>query len=173
VLVASLDVAGAPQITAPAGWTLVRTDTAPGSFVQATYWHLAGASDPASFTWAFSSSQLAVGSMLAYSGVDPANPVDASNGQANASSTSIVAPSVDASAAGSMLVMLAGVASNGSVTPPTGMTERVEASAGRSDKVTGEASDASVGAGSTGPRTATASRAGANIGQLIVLRKAP
>jgi hypothetical protein len=173
VLVASLDVAGAPQITAPAGWTLVRTDTAPSSFVQATYWHLAGASDPASFTWAFSSSQLAVGSMLAYSGVDPANPVDASNGQANASSTSIVAPSVDASAAGSMLVMLAGVASNGSVTPPTGMTERVEASAGRSDKVTGEASDASVGAGSTGPRTATASRAGANIGQLIVLRKAP
>jgi hypothetical protein len=173
VLVASLDVGGAPQITAPAGWTLVRSDVAPGSFVKATYWHLAAESEPASYTWTFSSSQLVIGLMLAYTGVDPANPVDASSGQANASSTSVVAPSVNASAAGSMLVMLVGLASNGSVTPPTGMTERAEAAAGRSNKVTGEASDATVGTGATGPRTATATRAGVNVGQLVVLRKAP
>jgi len=111
--------------------------------------------------------------MLAYSGVDPANPVDASSGQANGSSTAIVAPSVTVSAAGSMLVMLAGVAGNATVAPPTGMSERAEALAGRASKVAGEASDASTGGGSTGPRTATASRAGANIGELVVLRKAP
>jgi fibronectin type 3 domain-containing protein len=173
VLLASLDVAGAPTLTPPAGWTLVRTDTAPGSFVKATYWHLAAATDPASFTWTLSSSQVAVGLMLAYAGVDSANPIDASNGQANASSTSAVAPSVTVSTAGSMLVMLVGLAGNGSVTPPSGMTERAEAAAGRSAKITGEASDATVGAGTTGTRTATASRAGANVGQLVALRKAP
>jgi hypothetical protein len=67
---------------------------------------------------------------MGYSGVDPTNPIDASSGQANASSTSVVAPSVDVSGSGAVLVSLVGVAANGSVTPPASMTERVDVSVG-------------------------------------------
>jgi chitodextrinase len=171
VLLASIDVGGSPTVVSPSGWTLIRSDAAPGAFAKATYWHLVGASDPASYTWTFSSAQISVGLVLAYRGVDSANPIDASSGQANASSTSVAAPSVQVAASGSMLVDFAGLAANASVSPPTGMAERVEAAGGRSTKIIGEASDAPVSAGATGTKTAAASRAGPSIGQLVVLRR--
>ena len=51
VLVASLDVRGTPTVTAPAGWTLVRSDASSGTMTKATYWHLVGPSDPGPYAW--------------------------------------------------------------------------------------------------------------------------
>jgi len=130
-------------------------------------------SDAASYVWTFSSSQVAAGLVLAYRRADPVNPIDTSSGQANPSSTAIVAPSVQVASSGSMLVSLVGVAANAGITPPAGMAERAEVAGGRSEKITVEASDAGVGAGATGTRTSTASRAGLSVGQLVVLRTAP
>jgi len=174
VLVASVDVTGTPVITAPAGWTLVRRDEAATTLSQTAYVHVVGSSEPSSYVWTFSAAQVASAVVLAYSGVDNAAPVGASSGQANASTTSITAPSVDVPSAGSRLVSLAGIRVNATVTPPAGMTERAEVAGGSGGtKNVSEASDAAVDVGSTGSRTSVASRAGVNIGQLVVLRRAP
>src|SRR5215211_1234746 len=174
VLVASVDVTGTPVITAPAGWTLVRRDEAATTLSQTAYVHVVGSSEPSSYVWTFSAAQVASAVVLAYSGVDNAAPVGASSGQANASTTSITAPSVDVPSAGSRLVSLAGIRVNATITPPAGMTERAEVAGGSGGtKNVSEASDAAVDVGSTGSRTSVASRAGVNIGQLVVLRRAP
>ena len=79
VLIAFVDVNTAPAITPPAGWTLIRSDTALGSgnaIIQSAYYHVAGASEPASYTWTLASSHAASGGMLAYSGVSTSNPID-------------------------------------------------------------------------------------------------
>ena len=47
VLVASIDVRGAPSITAPNGWTLVSPVTNGTDLTKATYWLLVGANPPA------------------------------------------------------------------------------------------------------------------------------
>src|SRR4030095_2296709 len=81
VLVAVVDVVGAPAVTAPAGWTQVRSDisgTGTTSLLQAVYWHLAGAFEPATWTWALATAHGASGGILAYSGVDTASPIQTS-----------------------------------------------------------------------------------------------
>ena len=173
VLVASIDVRGAPSITAPNGWTLVEPVTAGTDLTKATYWFPVGANPPASYAWTFSVSATASGVVLAYSGVDQAQPVDTSSSQANASGAAITAPSVVGSA-GSMLVGFFGMATNATFTPPNGMAERGDVAASGSIKVASEAADLRLtAAGATGVRTATATKAAASIGQLVVLRPAP
>ena len=51
VMLASLDVRGTSTVTAPAGWTLIRTDTYTSSLRMHVYWRLATGSDPATWTW--------------------------------------------------------------------------------------------------------------------------
>jgi hypothetical protein len=85
----------------------------------------------------------------------------------------IAAPAVDASA-GMMLVGFFGTATNATFTPPNGMAERGDVAASGAVKVASEAADLRLTAtGSTGTRTATATRAAASIGQLVLLRPAP
>jgi len=174
VLVASLDLTGTPVVTAPSGWTLVRRDEAGTTLTQVAYVRVVGSSEPTSYAWTFSTTQVGSGVVLAYSGVDNAAPVAGSSGQANASSASITAPSVDVPSAASRLVSLVGIRVNATITPPAGMTERGEIAAGTGgSKNVSEASDAAVGAGATGSRTSVASRAGVSVGQLVVLRRSP
>jgi hypothetical protein len=174
VLLASLDVRATPAISPPVGWTLVRRDEAAGTLTKATYWHLVGSSEPASFAWTFSAAQPASGVILAYSGADSANPVGPASGVVVSSATSVTTPSVDVAAAGSVLVSFVGFATNTSISPPAGMTERSELIAGAGQaRVTGESSDVTRAAGASGPRTATAAKAAAGAGQLVVVRPAP
>ena len=74
--------------------------------------------------------------------------------------------------AGDLLIGVFGEAANASVTPPTGMLEQVEQLAGSGNtRVVAELADQQLGAaGATGNRTATISKSGANVGQLIALR---
>jgi fibronectin type 3 domain-containing protein len=174
VLLASLDLGSTATISPPLGWTLVRRDEAAGALTKATYWHLVGPGDPASFVWTFSLTAPATGVILAYSGADSANPVGVSSGAVSSSGTSVTMPSVDATSSGSVLVSLVGFATNTSIAPPAGMTERTELSAGAGQaRVTGESSDQPQAAGASGPRTATAMKAAAAAGQLVVVRPAP
>ena len=115
----------------------------------------------------------AAGTLAGYGGVDPASPIAASSGQVNASSTSIVAPGVTNPASGGLLVGFFGIVTDpvNSVSPPGGMTERVEvAPASGKPKPAIELADVPIGVGDTGSRIATASIAGANAGQLLILR---
>lgn len=172
LLLATVDVRGQPVVTAPAGWNLVRTDTAGTTMRKATFWRLATASEPASYTWGFNKPRSAVGSILAYSGVSPTSPIQASSGQVNAASRSIAAPSLTTTTPSAMVVGLFGLARRATVTPATSMTERSEVASPTtvSAPATDETADRlQAEPGATGPQVATASTGGVNIGQLIAL----
>ncbi len=173
VLIAMVDVRNAPTLTPPAGWTLI-SDTPNGTTMhQLVYWKPVGESEPASYTWTLSSSQASSGAIVAYRGVDPAAPIEATAAQTAASSKQIVAPSLTSAYDGGVIIGLYSVAQATTIAPPNAMFERGEAVASGKAKLTGEVSDATLqAAGSTGARTAVATKTGANIGQLLLLRPA-
>ena len=105
VLLGMVSVRSGPTITPPSGWTLVRSDVNGTSLTQAVYRKVAGGSEPSSYSWTFDGPVSAVvGTIVAYSGVNTGTPVDVSGGQANASSTSVTAPSVTTTVANDMVV---------------------------------------------------------------------
>ncbi len=167
-----------PSISAPAGWTLVRQDAVLNAVLQAVFVRVAGASEPASYTWSIPDFRRITGGISTYSGVDTAHPVDAHNGATDAvGSTSIVAPSITTTTAGAMILHLAAINAEGTIAPPGGSTERWENHAFRVDStrdaLAASADMVQADAGATGSRTATASQSGRNIGVLLALRPAP
>jgi hypothetical protein len=172
LLLAAVDVRGSPTITAPAGWTLVRSDQSGYTIKQSVYYKIAGSSEPASYTWTFASSQGASGGIAAYIGVDTSAPIAATAGQANAASTQITAPSVTTTGPNQLVVGLFGTAVATTVGQPAGFAERYEASSTAGTyRATSELSDRlQTSAGSTGTLVATAGASATSIGQTIVLR---
>jgi len=140
---------------------------------QAVFVHLAGGSEPVSYSWTFSAAGTAVGTVAAYSGVDPVTPIDAHDGQVTSSSASITAPSITTTAANTMLVDVSLMVGKTTIGPPATMTERIEvvSPGGVSSKLTQALADAlQAGIGPTGTRVATGGSSAHNIGALIALR---
>ncbi len=165
-------------ITAPSGWTLVRRGDNPNgeSNTLAVYRRVAGSSEPASYTWTFSSNTGNAGGILSFSGVDNANPVDVHGGAlTTAASTLITAPSVTTSVAGAMVVTGHEYASSRRWTPPAGMTEAFDVA---SRAVNNNAGVAVLGsyvlqaaAGPTGTKVATTTgNAATGVGVTLALR---
>jgi hypothetical protein len=172
VMLASIDTRGTTVITAPVGWVTIADNANGTAMRKTTYYKIAGASEPSTYTWSFSSAVPAAGGIVAYRGVDQTNPIDAANGQSNASSTSITAPSISTTVPNAMLLGFFGTAINATIAPPTGMVERGEiAITSGNTKIATEISDAILAAtGPTGVRIAVADRAASNIGQVVALR---
>lgn len=171
-LVADVAARGSPTITAPAGWSLVRQDTASTTQRVAVFVKFASSSEAATVTFGLSKAQAAAGVVLAYRGVAAASPVDVATGQVNGASRSITAAGASTTAANDVLVGFFTVAVATTVSPPTEMTERTEvaATSGRYRVTVETADEVWPGPGETGPRTATAAATGANVGQLLALR---
>ena len=176
VMVAGVAVRGSVTVTAPSGWTLIRSDANGSSMKLNSYSRVATSSEPANYTWSFSSAKAAAGTITAYSGVDTTTPVDASSGQFNLSdSTSIVAPSATTTGANERVIGLFSIMKATTITAPGGMQELGEAtsSGGSEPPVTIESADTTqASAGATGDKTATAGSADRANGQLIALRPA-
>jgi hypothetical protein len=175
VMLAAIAVRGTTTITPPAGWTFVRLDNAANYTIQAVYYRVVSSAEPPSYLWSFSSSNAAAGGILDYRGVSTASPIDAQGGAVNgAATTSILAPSITTTVPGTRVVGLFGIGGSNSITPPPGMTEEGEAAeTAGSLHVTWEGSDfTQATAGATGTRTATASIAHPNVGQLVALEPA-
>ena len=175
VMLAEIAVRGGSgtTLTPPAQWAQVRRDDNSSTISQALYVHVvtAPASEPASYTWTFTSGTDGVGGMVAYGGVSSATPVDVAGGQANASSTSITAAAVTVPSGNNAdrLVGLFAIPNSSAVTGPSGMTQRwsLHASSGG---IGVEMSDLALSSsGATGSKSATAATAGANIGALVAL----
>ena len=175
LLLASVAIRGSSAGTPPAGWTLIRDDANGANLRHVTWWKIATAAEPATYTFTFSAGRLAAGAIHAYGGVHPTNPIDVSSGSVNASSTSLTASGVTTTAANDRLVAFYSTAISPTVTPPAGMTERGEQAGTAPSRLTLiEGSDQALGAaGATGNRVATASAATISLGQLIALRAAP
>ncbi len=144
-------------ITAPAGWQLVERRDNGTSLAQAIYYKVAGAAEPASYTWSFNFSDRAAGGIAAYSGVDASDPILVS-GSATGSGTSIVAPSITTTVDGARLVgFYANANGNNTFTAPSGMSALFGggAGAGPNGMTIGAADESQASAGATGTRTAT------------------
>lgn len=155
-------------VTPPSGWTQVRridnTVSTTNSLI--VYRKVAGAGEPANYTWTLSAHTGAVGNIASFSGVDTASPVNVENGQVwtgavNMTAFNVVAPSVTTTVAGTMLVTSYAISSSGTSgsawTPPAGMTEAADISS--ESGTTGESIEVSyavqAAAGATGTKTAT------------------
>lgn len=175
VLLAAVDadVSSGSTIVAPIGWTLLRSDSAVSSsarLTQSVYLRVAGSPEPNAWTWSFTSAANVAGGIVAYSGVDPTSPIDATSGaSATGKIKRLTAPSLTAGTAGDLLVALYGSVNKPPQTP-SAMTERWRRS------VTGASStlaDSILSAAGT-VSSPTASLAGqgtsAGIAQLVALR---
>jgi hypothetical protein len=98
-------------VTPPSGWALVTSQSDPtstvgvGGVATSVYVHVAGASEPASVTFGLSASVRGVATIQSYRNVDPANPIDAVAGAAEATSrTSHTTPGLTTSVKGDVLV---------------------------------------------------------------------
>jgi hypothetical protein len=174
LLIAEIAVRGGSGIviSPPSGWSLVRRDNA-SSVAQAIYGHIVPASpaEPASYTWTFNNANDAAGGILAYIGASTVTPYNASSGQGNTSSTSITAPSVTVPSghASDLLVGLFSIANSGTVTVPTGTTQRWSFHA-TGGGIGIAASDLQLtSTGPTSSETAVAGTAGINVGELLAL----
>jgi hypothetical protein len=179
VLVAAIAVRpDTATITVPSGWTLVRRmdngGGAPNSL--AVYRRVAGAGEPATHRWSFSTSTGSAGAILAFRGADQSAPVDVDAGASTASSTAHTAPSVTTTVARTMLVTAYGFSSSATWTPHPGMTEAVDVASLAPDQATGialsVAYELQIAAGATGARTATAS-SNADVGNTHALALSP
>src|SRR6185503_4533877 len=179
IMIAQVAVRAGSSVTiaAPVGWTAIGASQTNSTTVlgQRAFWRLAGtaAADPGPylFTWDGSSQRVEAG-IIAYSGVHATTPINVSNAQANAASTSVTAPSITPTVTNTMLVGLFSTANgNTSYTAPGGMTERYDAgSGGNTSGVQDEGADViQAAAAATGTKTATAADSAVNIGQLIAL----
>ncbi len=125
-------------VTAPAGWTLISntSNTGPGcgsantSIQLSTFYRVAGASEPLSYTFTGNTNQLYVGGIVAYSGVSTATTINASsNYGAQELCASIVADSVTTTASCTRLVAVFFCSVNSSlnnIVPQNSLTERVD-----------------------------------------------
>ncbi len=172
VMLASIDVSGSSTITAPAGWTLVRTTSNGSALRKSTYVRVAGAAEPGSYAWGVTPGRVASGVIHAYSGVDTTNPVNASGGRTGSSST-VTTPSITTTVGNTMLVAFFTNRSNATWSA-VGMSERGEVVGGVSTTfVSSMGADVlRPGVGATGQQTAIASSGGSNIAHLIALRPA-
>jgi hypothetical protein len=174
-------------IRPPAGWTLVREDiqtTGGGanSSRMATYYRVASAAEPASYTWGFTGASTgAAGAILSFSGVDTASPIDVQNGALTPSSGSHTAPSITTTGPNRMLVGAWEFATAVNWNAPAGMTERADVrTAGPPPAIVNAAlsmmmaTQPQAAAGATGTRTATTGVTGGNqaagVAHLLALR---
>jgi len=119
VLIAMIAVRGGTgngAITMPSGsWSLVERTDSVTAITLAVYSLVAGASEPASYTWSWSTgNQKSAGAIQAYRGVDTVTPIDAHAGQSESSPSvsTHVAPSITATYGNEMRVVVFADSSN-------------------------------------------------------------
>ncbi|MCA1832871.1 MAG: DNRLRE domain-containing protein [Actinobacteria bacterium] len=177
VLIAGIATRGTPTVTAPTGWTLIRTRETGSSWTLQSYYHVAGSSEPTSYTWTLSVAKAAAGTVTAYTGVDTTSPIDVTSGHLdNTAATSITATGVTTTAGNDLVVGIFENTGAATFTPPAGMTERGEdqSNAAGQSHVDIETADISqTTAGATGDKIATGSAANTGAAELVALRAAP
>ena len=178
VLVATVVAQGGDATTMPvhADWTLAVDNRTTGQPRMWTAYRVATGTEPGTYRFVLAlATHLASGSIVAFTGVDTATPMDVA-GATNVTSatgatvTTIIAPSLTMVTAGSWLITGAGVASGSiTLTHPGGMTAIVEVGGQRQEL----AYEERAASGATGTRSFTLSSAGNVTTWSIALRAGP
>jgi hypothetical protein len=170
VMIAHVSAAGAAAttITLPTGWNVIRRDNSTSSVASVAYFKVAGASEPATYTWTISPSNSASGGIASYYNVDTSSPIDAHSGLFTDDSPVMTAPSVVTTTPADMLLFIGSVQVGTTVTPPSGMTGRWTAGGQRTSHLSERLSNAK---GATGNLVGQhAAGAQSNISMLVALR---
>jgi hypothetical protein len=174
VLVASVVVSASTVSAAPAGWVPIAAVTSAANPTIYSYYHVAGAAEPASYSWTLGASTTGSAAIARYSGVSNTNPLDspATSAGTSAAVSNLAVPAITTTSAGAMLIGGAAINSSNTavlITAPAGMTERWDLGGKRH-----EYDDAlQAAAGSSGTKTWTFSAARAAAAWLAALRPAP
>src|SRR5829696_4951601 len=155
LLVAHVMVTGNVTATiAGSGWTAVTSGTAANTVTQASFYKIAGGSEPASYSFTWTGSQAAAAIVTAYYGVKSSSPFDLSSAIASTNNTtSVTAGTLTTTANDDIVLAFFGSASNSTYTPPASWNERGDVgttgiSASTDDQI-------NVTAGATGNAVAT------------------
>ena len=167
VMIAGVSYGGTPNLTAPSGWTRFVGPVTSGGVTVEAWRRVAGAGEPATYTWSLDTTDSLEVGVMTFENVNTSSPIDASGSQSNASSTSMVAPTIDPVSPASMLIFIGAPAGNIRATAPSGMTERVDAGAGNASIYM--ARQLLANGNPTGTRTATLASAAANAAILVAL----
>ncbi|MFZ6014785.1 MAG: peptidoglycan-binding protein [Patescibacteria group bacterium] len=174
-LIAGLTVNGGNgvTITPPSGWTLIRRTDNGGNVVLASYYKVAGGSEPSSYTWtlsrAFGNSR-ASGGIIRYSGVNNSDPIDASSGNTGNGSTASAA-SIDTVWNNDRVVVFFGIDDNATFGTISGANERFDVTNSDSSGPATAGDDyTQITAGSTGSKTSAISQSDYWAAQQIALR---
>ena len=125
LIVASLAIRGGSGVTVatPAGWTNLR-NTNNGTGVRlATFYRIAGASEPATYTFTFSNSQRAVGGISLFYGVRSSGVLDVNGATTTGNSATATANSITTTAANSVALAFYAIGRESAYSQPTGWTE--------------------------------------------------
>lgn len=181
LLVAQVSNWGGPAtLTPPAGWNLIRRDSAfqtngAAQVTSALFWRVAVATEPASATFQLAASVDMAGGIAAYSGVSTTSPVDTHEAATSTSATTTV-PSVTTTVANTMLVHLT-TKRQEQLPAPGGTAERWRQISGTGTSIQGvSAGDVSfAGPGATPVRSSTSPSTFSSewIGQTLALRPIP
>lgn len=149
-------------ITLLGGWALVGTrinNAGPTASSLAVYRKVAGASEPASYSWTLGGSPTgAAGGIQSFSGVDTTTPIDAQNGAfTTAATTTPATPSINTTVANTMLVTSHGIPNrNLWADPPTwGGTQGFQVRPSTAPLMAQGSYALQPGIGATGTKTAT------------------
>jgi MSHA biogenesis protein MshQ len=179
-------------VTVPAGWTLMTaTDqpaggvsTAPGGMTLLTYYKIATASEPASYTWTFANPTLgqggsAVGGILLFSGVDTsASPIDVWSARLTPNGTTHSTNSITPTVTNTMIVSSISFLSSSTFGNPSGIagiTERLDVAAPPPNAAVGTTLQMSTAPWATATATGAsqavaASDADTGVGHLMALK---
>ena len=83
--------------TAPAGWTLLRSEQSASAIKSWLFVRVATAAEPASHAFTIDLASAMAGTMVAVSGADPTQPIDVHVGQKNGNSASLALPAATTS----------------------------------------------------------------------------
>ena len=150
------------------GWTLIATAEESATWEGHCWYKRAGASEPADYTWSWTSSKWRNGIILAYSGgITSGNPIDVSSTNfESGADTSVECLTITTTVVDTMIVGLAGnINGAGAWTPPSGMTERIDISTPVSAADVTQAS-----AGATGEKVFTAPSSSKDVSFLLAIK---
>jgi hypothetical protein len=118
-------------VTPPAGWTLLRSITSLDATMRSYfYYKAAGSSEPANYTWSFSTAtSVVLGAIRTHTDISVSSPINVENGQATGRQTSHSTPSVTTTKHNCELLTLFGCSfTTGTPVwdPPAGETENYD-----------------------------------------------
>jgi hypothetical protein len=164
LMLANVSVNGgsAATITAPAGWTqILRTDN-DTNLSLVSYYKIADASEPGSYTWSIDHQTTAEGAITPYRGIDATNPIDTSAGNTSFGTVATTTSVTTSSANDEVVTLFAadiGKSNNAGAyfTTPAGLTEKYDITNTPFGPSTSQDEAIQAAAGSTGSQSSTIS----------------